>query len=113
MTGGQTPSQIVRMNPLISPVRANAAAPWGPPSMTAEQFSYLVNLDMDAVDQVQVDAISQCAELWIAGKVANQPIRMNGDTLEPEIGDVGFAAARASWEHLKLKSRNQPAPLSS
>ena len=93
-------SRIVRMNPLISPVGGTGA--WiAPGSMTAEQFSYLANLDMDAVEQAQVDAISQYADLWIQNTAPNQPIRMNGDTLVAELGQNRFQGAVAAWNAIK------------
>jgi uncharacterized protein len=97
-------SRVVRMNPLISPMGkpGNWRAP-GPAEapMTAAQFTYLARLDMDAVEQVQVDAIAAFAELWVKGSVSNQPIRMNGDTLELELGYGTFGDAAAAWEKLK------------
>ncbi len=93
-------SRIVRMNPLISPVGGTEA--WiAPGSMTAEQFSYLANLDMDAVEQAQVDAISQYADLWIQNTAPNQPIRMNGDTLVAELGQNRFQGAVAAWNAIR------------
>ena len=51
-------SRIVRMNPLISPVRSTSGSWTAPGPMTAAQFIYLANLDMDAVEQPQVDTIT-------------------------------------------------------
>ena len=99
-------SRIVRMNPLISPVKTispvrNAGA-WGAPgSMTAAQFTYLAKLDMDAVEQPQVDAISKYADLWVQNAAPNQPIRMNGDTLDGELGQTRFQDAVAAWNAIK------------
>ena len=94
-------SRIVRMNPLVSPV-PDATGSWiAPGGMTMAQFKYLANLDMDAVDQQQVDAIAGYAELWIQDKAPNQPIRMNSDTLKTELGDDRFSGARASWNAIK------------
>jgi len=89
-------SRIVRMNPLISPVRT--AGVWSAPgSMSAAQFTYLANLDMDAVQQAEVDAISRYADLWLQGQAPNQPIRMDGDTLTPELGQATYQGAAAAW----------------
>ena len=94
-------SRIVRMNPLISPVQA-ADGGWIPPgTMTVDAFVNLKNLDMDAVEQSQVDEISMYAQLWLDDQAPNQPIRMNGDTLEPELGDVSFSQAAARWDAVK------------
>lgn len=107
MTGGgvglnkpPADSRIVRMNPLISPVKS-AGAWTAPGSMSAAQFVYLVKLDMDAVEQPQVDAISKYADLWVQDLAPNQPIRMNGDTLDLELGQARFQAAKAAWNAIK------------
>jgi hypothetical protein len=93
-------SRIVRMNPLLSPVKK--AGTWAPPgSLTAAQFTYLAGCDMDAVQQAQVDAICRYADLWVQGMAPNQPIRMNGDTLVPELGQTTFQDAAAAWKAIK------------
>lgn len=93
-------SRIVR-NPLISPVKDDAGDWSAPGSMTEEQFTYLAGLDMDAIEQSEVDAISDYADLWLQGIAPNQPIRMNGDTLEPELGQSTFRRAQAAWQAIK------------
>jgi len=107
MTGGGTglnkppaDSRIIRMNPLISPVK-NAGAWCAPGTMTEAQFTSLAKLDMDAVEQAQVDAISNYADLWLQGIAPNQPLRMNGDTLDPELGQITFPTAAAAWNAIK------------
>lgn len=104
LTSPEPDSRIVRMNPLISPIRAPAgsADPWtAPGGIGEEQFNFLKNLDMDAIEQEQVDAIVQYTDLWLNDAVMNQPIRMNGDTLKCEVGQEKFSAARAAWQALK------------
>jgi hypothetical protein len=93
-------SRVVRMNPLICPVR-NAGAWSAPGAMSAAQFTYLAKLDMDAVEQAQVDAISSYADLWVVGVALNQPIRMDGDTLAPELGPTTYQGAAAAWSAIK------------
>ena len=94
-------SRIVRMNPLISPV-LDAAGNWtAPETMSAAQFTYLAQLDMDAVEQNEVDAIDAYAALWLQSKAPNQPVRMDSDTLKPEIGDGWFQDALVNWSLLK------------
>jgi len=89
-------SRIVRMSPLVSPVKKGGA--WAAPDdMTGEQFTYLANLDLDAIQAEQVDAISRYADLWVQGLAPNQPIRMDADTLERELGQTTFQAAAAAW----------------
>jgi len=94
-------SRIVRMNPLISPVK-NEAGAWVPPrGMTEAQFLDLAALDFDAVEPDEVEAIADYDSLWRANQAPNQPVRMNGDTLACEIGDPWFADAVAHWRALK------------
>lgn len=98
--GAPAVSRIVRMNPLISPTGKPGA--WqAPGSMTAAQFQYLVNLDMDAIEPAQVQAIADFAGLWLAGSVSNQPIRMNGDTLQVELGYGKFQDAEVAWGKIR------------
>lgn len=93
-------SRIVRMNPLISPVMRSGV--WsGPGAMTAAQFKFLVNIDMDAVEQPEVDSITAYANLWLQGAAANQPVRMDGDTLALEIGQDTYPKAVAAWNAIK------------
>jgi len=109
MTGGgagapaPAVSRVVRMNPLICPMgkpgQWRAPGPAASP-MTAAQFTYLTKLDMDAVEKPQVDAIAAFADLWLNGDISNQPLRMNGDTLEVELGYSTFQTAAAAWQKL-------------
>jgi hypothetical protein len=93
-------SRIIRMNRLISPV--DNAGTWSAPgSMIAAQFADLAKLDMDAVQQSEVNAISSYADLWVQNIAPNQPIRMNGNTLEPELGQTTFQDALAAWDAIK------------
>ncbi len=97
-------SRVVRMNPLISPVKksVNGQQVWAAPGTMDEiQFKYLASLGMDAVEQAQVDAISDYAELWLKDQALNQPIRMNGDTLKCELGQSSFGAAKAAWNAIQ------------
>src|SRR5438309_2206695 len=83
-------ARIVRMNPLISPVRDGVDDWKAPGNMTAAQFTFLADLDLDAIQQHEVDAIAEYADLWLRNDAPNQPIRMNGDTLERELGYIRF-----------------------
>jgi len=94
-------SRIIRMNPLISPIKDAQGAWTAPGDMTAAQFTYLANLDMDAVAQPEVNAITKLAESWLAGEVSNQPVRMDGATLALEIGQATFADAKAEWNNIR------------
>jgi hypothetical protein len=93
-------SRIVRMNPLVAPVIAQSGL-WVPPQgMTADQFVYLKNLDMDAVLPEQVAAIAGFAELWLADHVRNQPIRIDSKSLHCELGHEAYSDAKRAWLQL-------------
>jgi hypothetical protein len=94
-------SRIVRMNPLISPLKADGDGWAAPSGMTAAQFQYLCTLDMDAVEQAEVQAIADYARLWLGNRARNQPIRMDGDTLEREVGYDWFSEARDAWKAIR------------
>jgi hypothetical protein len=69
--------------------------------MSVEQFNFLASLDFDAVQPSQVEAISSYADLWLQGIAPNQPIRMNGNTVDPELGQTTFSCARAVWNAIE------------
>jgi len=69
--------------------------------MTTQQFTDMVNLPVDALDQDQVDKIAAYAELWLAGGVPNQPIREDTTTLKLELGSASFKEAASVWQALK------------
>ena len=93
-------SRIVRMSPMLSPVR-DADGNWTlPQGLDENAFGTLANLAMDAVDQDQVLAIQNFASLWLQDKVRNQPIRMNGD-LGRELGQDWYSQAKAAWQTVR------------
>jgi uncharacterized protein len=102
MTGGSpglpapVDSRIVRMSPMIAPVR-DSSGDWRlPEGLDANAFSALANLAMDAVAEDQVLAIQNLAGLWLQDKVRNQPLRMGGGQIR-EIGQDWYSQAKAAW----------------
>lgn len=94
-TNGATP-RVIRLNPLIQPYLKNNI--WTlPPGFKEDFFRTLINLDMDAVSQDEVNIISYLGAMWIADKVKNQPVRANGRLLEAEIGHPTFSEAKQAW----------------
>ena len=92
-------SRVVRMSPVVSP--AGGPDAWTAPSgWTTEQFTHLCNLGMDAVAATEVAYIDSWCSLWLADGAPNQPIRMNGATLAPELGHGRFSGALAAWQVL-------------
>lgn len=104
MTGGGinlpgTPvdSRIVRISPMITPLR-DAAGDWRlPDGLDEKAFGFLAGLSMDAIAQDQVLAIQIFASLWLQGKVRNQPIRMD-QNLYRELGHDKYSDAIAAWQ---------------
>ena len=94
-------SRIVRMSPLIRPVKKRDGTWSAPGSMTKAEFAYLANLDLDAIEQRQVDAISSYADLWLKNVAPNQPIRMDGKTFESELGQSRFRDAVGAWKAIR------------
>ncbi|MER2519909.1 MAG: patatin-like phospholipase family protein [Bdellovibrionales bacterium] len=107
MTGGNSGvrapamSRIVRASPLIAPTKdigGNWTAPGG---MTGEDFKFLCDISMDAVDPAQIRAINNYVELWLAGKAPNQLIRAASSTSSPVIGYPTFSAAIEAWKSIR------------
>jgi hypothetical protein len=107
MTGGKqglaagVESRIVRMNPLRSPVKG-ADGNWKAPGpMTEAEFAHFNDVAMDVLDPNDFALITTYADYWLDGLAPNQPIRMHGDTLVPELGYTSFAAAVTGWNEVK------------
>jgi hypothetical protein len=87
---------IVRMNPLIQPVRDADDKLWvAPPGLDEESFKRLCKLDLAADEQTDVDLIRDFANAWLNDGVLNQPIRATGDSLTVEIGHRSYRDAKA------------------
>ena len=96
---------IVRMNPLIQPVKGAdgkwaAAADLTPNDLT-KQFTPLVNLDFDAHELSDIALIQALCDSWLKDNSNNQPIRGNAITTEAEIGHGKFSQALAAWTALR------------
>lgn len=100
VTTAKVDSRIVRLNPLIAPVKPVNGDWQLPTGLSEDEFSALLKLDMDAVAQDDVDKIRHLAELWLQNSVRNQPIRMDAD-LNIEVGHATYAEAIAAWDVLK------------
>ncbi|HLK69680.1 MAG TPA: patatin-like phospholipase family protein [Bryobacteraceae bacterium] len=103
-------SRVVRMNPLIGPVYKGGT--WSlPGSMTPDQFNFIKDLDLDAVLESQVHAIARYADLWLKDEAPNQPIRTNGKTFRPELGQGRFSKARAAWKAISQNRSRRLTPI--
>jgi hypothetical protein len=96
IAGPDADSRIVRLSPMISPVDHGSG--WCcPGNLTFADFQYLMNIPLDALQQSQIDAIANYADLWLAGHAPNQPIRKNSFTLQPELGHIVYSRATRAW----------------
>jgi hypothetical protein len=87
------PSPIMRLNPLVQPLRSGTQWMF-PPGYDAQSFTALRDLDSDAVKDEEVTIIRTFCERWLSGKTANQPIRANSGTFDAEIGFNRYPPAR-------------------
>jgi uncharacterized protein len=86
---------LVRMNPLIQPVERGGD--WAlPEGMPEADFLRLLQLDLDAVAQQDIELIDRFCSLWLQSKVPNQPIRSDAQ-LKPILGHGWFREARAAF----------------
>jgi uncharacterized protein len=100
-----TDGPIVRMNPLVRPVRDAQGAwvapqlnPGGAPQADLADLKTLINLDMDATADSEVALIQKLADAWLVDNVPNQPVRWRrDDDVGCEIGQDRFGAARTLW----------------
>lgn len=92
-----TDGPVVRLNPLVQPLRTVNGTLVPPVGMTLDRFEMLRELEMDAVEQNEVLAIQDFGRLWLRDDVTNQAIRGNSITLSPEIGFNRYSEAKAQW----------------
>jgi uncharacterized protein len=108
--------RLVRMNPLVQPIRV--ANSWVRPAGLAEaedgsdEFVRLRELGIDVVADDDIALIKKFCTLWHNDAVVNQPIRANSDTLECEIGQRWYNEAKAQWLALTQSRAKQPAAAS-
>jgi hypothetical protein len=103
-------TKIVRLNPLMQPVvvpgRELFDVPSGhsnrPDKLTPGGFRYLMELDMDAVEEADVDLICLFGRLWIDEWVHNQPILAGPTRVECELGQRWYSQGRDQARALGL-----------
>jgi hypothetical protein len=88
---------VVRLNPLVQPLRSSSGTLSLPGGIDAATFQRLRDLPMDAVENEDVALIRSFGAKWLAGQIANQPVRANSYSLMPEIGFARYPAARTAW----------------
>ena len=96
-------SRVVRVSPMLSPVKSAAGGWVAPGGWTLDRFMALSNQQFDAYRAVE--EIRDFAKLWIAGVAMNQPVRMDADRLVAEVGRDRFPDAVADWLALTAGAR--------
>jgi patatin-like phospholipase/acyl hydrolase len=105
-----TTGNVVRMNPMIQPVRNNGH--WElPAGLSHAQFKDLSKLDFDVREQCDIVKVRHLSRQWLADKVCNQPIRSDSQTFRCEIGHPTFSTAKAKWMSLKAQPGNGGPPV--
>lgn len=101
---------IIRLNPLVQPVRGPNGEwrlpGWNSHSVTRlsmQDFQILCNMPMDAIEDSQIALIYKFCTEWIESRVVNQPIRAGHD-LECEIGQPTFSEGIQAWKNLDTGS---------
>ena len=85
---------VVRMNPLIQPVRAAAGGWQAPEGLTCDEFKRLAELPLDADEQRDINLIQKFGNLFLAGHVPNQGIHAT-QSLNVDVGHARYPAAKA------------------
>jgi len=91
---------IVRMNPMIQPIKRKGSDEFVPPGsntgtpLDMAQFNALINTELDAVDPDDVAHIEELCRMWLADEAHNQPILASSATLDCEIGQRWYSDAR-------------------
>jgi hypothetical protein len=94
-------SHMVRLCPFVRPIFDKATGEWNPPAgLSTREFADLVNLGADSMRARDLALIEKMGNLWIAGAIPNQPIRM-GERMRCDIGDDTFGEAVAHWKRIE------------
>lgn len=129
--GGRTPANdderpvtdgpVVRLNPLVTPIWDKNPPQWNKPeALETDEFKQLIKLEIDATAAREIALISKFADLWLDGKIENQPIRLHfrdlNKGLVAEIGHTKAPVAMQRWDELDPEARvmrRRSAPVSS
>jgi deferrochelatase/peroxidase EfeB len=88
---------LVRMNPLVQPVRDPQRKWVVPAGLTASDFALLQERNLLAQGEEDIRLIERFAQAWVHDRVPNQPIRADRN-LRCEVGHPTFGEAKRAWE---------------
>jgi hypothetical protein len=105
-----TDGPVVRLNPLVTPVWEKNPPQWNKPAaLETDEFKQLIQLEIDATAPREIALICKFADLWLDGKILNQPIRLHfrnpDEGLVAEIGHTDAPAAMQRWDDLDPEAR--------
>lgn len=83
---------FIRLNPQLRPglINVSGVPIWDvPKGLNINEFTFLKNLDFDAIENNQLAAIDKFCDQWLAGNIPNQSIR-NDFTLERVLGHDSY-----------------------
>ena len=96
VSGKPITSRVVRLNPLIQPI--GHAGGWQvQQGLTLDEFKALRIMPMDAIEDERVRLIFKFGQSWLDGHVLNQPVRVDRDTMDCEIGYRSFEDGVSAW----------------
>jgi hypothetical protein len=100
------PPTMVRLTTCIQPTLVDDR--WiVPPVLSADQFQRLGQLHLDAVAPADLRLLEAAGLHWLAGDIANQPVR-SGPRLTCQVGFPTFPKGHAAWR--KLAGLPNPPP---
>jgi hypothetical protein len=96
--------RIIRLNPLVQPQLSTVdnIDKWIIPKgilieNEKDDFIKLIDLDMDAINNEEVERIQKLGNWWINGIVVNQSIRAKSFDLSCDIGHATFLKGKMDW----------------
>jgi hypothetical protein len=96
---------FVRLCPILEPVYDSAGKRAFPEAYRDDHkaFSKLIDLEIDAKLQSDMELLDGLARNWIAGTVPNQPVRAHRRALTHELGSPTFSAGKQLWRNVQLR----------
>lgn len=90
--------KFIRANPIIQPVFNSETQIWeSPKGFLKEQLKHIINLDMDATKQEDIELIDLLSEKYLNNEVLNQPIRMGSGKMNCLIGQRNWNEVLQLW----------------
>lgn len=90
---------FIRANPIIQPIYNNSSETWeSPKGLSKEEMQRIIELDMDATMQKDVELIDKLSQVYLDNNILNQPIRMGSGKMNCLIGQRNWDEVFKIWE---------------